>query len=773
MGWPEAKWIVDQINQKLGVYPNNMRMFDAYPTSKSIIALKFLEPADSRDSDGNITCIVGGVMIRMSQDGYPMSPSAGTLVIDNKEPGKYQEEPFEVSDLTEGEEYFFSAFPYSVQGVYNQSTDPANRVSSTPNDGEQVTVNVTIDDPEGFTAAVIKCVDETDQESTASVTVTPQNSTARFSVSPGHKYHLEYGPVEKYIASDTSTETQTAVAGATRTYDVTYTYYTATINVTYPEGATATCEKGGTKYTAPNTSGSWTVKVHEAGGWTVKAFQEDADTQDTVTISEHGKTQAVTLKFFTATINVTHSLGATVTCELNDIKYTNQIIAPDISKLWTVTVHKTGSWRIEATQDGREHTTEVEISKDGEEKSVIVSTAPRYGYQKTKNEGNPEARITYLYEAEGIKPAKMNYDEDKFDYGDWEDIWFVKKNIPVMLKNDCTVDYELNHNNQTLKMDGSKSDVSNENYNGNAMSALPLCWFHRYEDTEYEYEIVCEEQYDENYKAYAHTRADGSIADYVYWSMFGGSLIGEKVRSLKGKALKQELATDNQVSMCRANGDGWDVHSWSRREYIRTLLVLMGKSTDTQRIFGVGNIREKSWSSVTPLLETGTLSDKGRFYGTTENNKQVKVFFIEGFWGDQSDLTLGAIINDNTIMVKMTPEGDGYSLNDFNKYENTGITLQKENVVGLISRTKCSKLGVFPVEFNGSNSTFECSTASFYYPGIKYFRCGSSVEGKDLNGGAFAMSASQGNMNYWAFGCGITADMPVEGDRFFKKKEGE
>lgn len=125
------------------------------------------------------------------------------------------------------------------------------------------------------------------------------------------------------------------------------------------------------------------------------------------------------LKFFTATIRVTHSAGATVTCELDSIKYTAPYIAPDISRLWTVTVHKPGSWQIEATQKGREHMAEVVIAEDGEEKSVIVSTAPRYGYRKTKKEGNPTTRITYLYEADGLKPAGMKYDEDKFDYGDW------------------------------------------------------------------------------------------------------------------------------------------------------------------------------------------------------------------------------------------------------------------------------------------------------------------------------------------------------------------
>ena len=44
MGWAEAKWTVDQILQKIGQAPNNMRKFTAFSVSKTEIGLKFLEP---------------------------------------------------------------------------------------------------------------------------------------------------------------------------------------------------------------------------------------------------------------------------------------------------------------------------------------------------------------------------------------------------------------------------------------------------------------------------------------------------------------------------------------------------------------------------------------------------------------------------------------------------------------------------------------------------------------------------------------------------------
>lgn len=88
MSWAESKWVVDNILQKIGQAPNNMRAFAAFATSKTSVGLKFLEPEDSY-ADGNLICSVGGVMIRRSETGYPANTTEGELVIDNKNLGAY------------------------------------------------------------------------------------------------------------------------------------------------------------------------------------------------------------------------------------------------------------------------------------------------------------------------------------------------------------------------------------------------------------------------------------------------------------------------------------------------------------------------------------------------------------------------------------------------------------------------------------------------------------------------------------------------------------
>lgn len=295
MSWAEAKWVVNELLQKTGQAPNNMRAFSAFAISKTSIGLKFQEPEDSY-SDGNLICSVGGVMVRMATDHYPANPADGELVVNNTELGKYVADAFAVEGLVEGQEYFFSAFPYSSQGVFNQSSNEANRTTGTPADGEQVTVTIQIDDPSAFTTVNVTCVDETDGTASKTVALSPANTTAKFTVPIGDTYHIEYGSADGY-SKPANTESKVSVAGAITTYEATYYYFTATIDVTYPAGATLTCECDGVKYTAETTTGVYQFKVHKVGTWTIKAMDGDESESTTVTIMTDGQSESVELSF--------------------------------------------------------------------------------------------------------------------------------------------------------------------------------------------------------------------------------------------------------------------------------------------------------------------------------------------------------------------------------------------------------------------------------------------------------------------------------------------
>lgn len=295
MSWAESKWVVDNILQKIGQQPNNMRKFVAVPLTSTTIGLTFSEPEDSY-ADGNLICSVGGVMIRKSETGFPLTPEEGDLVLVNTDLGKHSSTNFVVEGLVEGRTYYFSAFPFSTQGVYNTSSNEANRETAVPTNGENIKVTINIDDTSAFTNVTIKCVDETESSKTQSVQLSASKRTATFTVMTGHRYHIEYGETAGYSRPN-NTESKVSVAGAITFVSGNYSYFTSMIAVTYPAGATVQCINGNTSYTAPDTSGSHTFSVHKSGTWTITATKESNNTSATVQIDVSGQSETVNLSF--------------------------------------------------------------------------------------------------------------------------------------------------------------------------------------------------------------------------------------------------------------------------------------------------------------------------------------------------------------------------------------------------------------------------------------------------------------------------------------------
>ena len=181
----------------------------------------------------------------------------------------------------------------------------------------------------------------------------------------------------------------------------------------------------------------------------------------------------------------------------------------------------------------------------------------RYGMRINLLDSNPATRVKYLYDAVGMTPAGMNFAGGGFDYGDWGDIWFVKKNRPVMVRTDGTVDYELNHENHALKLNGGASDITKTSYGGNAMSEIPLIWVKRWTQNNYHFVVFCEEQYDDTYKAYAHTDADGNVLPVTYFPMYEGSVVNSRMRSLSGLTPTASMTDEQETTAAKQNGDRW------------------------------------------------------------------------------------------------------------------------------------------------------------------------------------------------------------------------
>ena len=115
-----------------GIEPSNMRRFTvSYVAGENVIDAKL--PTDTI-IDGQTICTVAGAVIRKSTERYPIDEFDGDLVANIT-----SSERFTDSLVSASTGYYYAAFPYSAQGVYNRN--PVNRSSvNIPGDAEKFAV---------------------------------------------------------------------------------------------------------------------------------------------------------------------------------------------------------------------------------------------------------------------------------------------------------------------------------------------------------------------------------------------------------------------------------------------------------------------------------------------------------------------------------------------------------------------------------------------------------------------------------------------------------
>lgn len=377
------------------------------------------------------------------------------------------------------------------------------------------------------------------------------------------------------------------------------------------------------------------------------------------------------------------------------------------------------------------------------------------GFKIDKNDSNPATRVSYTEQAVGLTPAKVNLSTGAFDYGSFANFWFVTENKPYMVKSDGTADYELDPNDYTKKLDGTASDVSNLSYDGNAMAKIPLVYLKQWQDSNYEYCNICNIQLDDDYKAYAHMRSDGTVMDYIWLSCFESALNSSKARSIKGLTPMVNQTGTNEITYSRANGSLWYTRSWSQRNLINMLLILMSRSDNFQESFGYGYYTGGTQQSPN-YLATGYGSAKGQFYGTNATRDVVKVFHIENWWGNIWERIAGLMYVSGTIRTKMYPtyntDGSGYT--------NTGVSMSGTSG-GYISTTKMTENGRLPVVCSGSDSTYTCDGGWYNASQVDYAIVGGCCADGLLVGGSAVYLYYLVSVTSWYFGAALSCEQPA------------
>ena len=331
-----------------------------------------------------------------------------------------------------------------------------------------------------------------------------------------------------------------------------------------------------------------------------------------------------------------------------------------------------------------------------------------YGFDLTIADSNPATRVTYPSDVEnsGFAKAVMNFG-GAFSYGSWPSTpgeKFMPR--PCMLRFNGTVDYYLNPNDYTKKADGTTSDVANMNYGGNAMMEWPKIYVKRWESNGV-YHFRCSDmKVDSDYECWSNYDKNNKEIPHFYTPIFFGSKDGSnRLRSISGQSNFVSNTAQTEVTYAKNNGaDIWYTEVLSDRELVNDLLTMMFKSTDLQATAGYGVC------SASAAIAPGSMNTKGLFWGSGDKTSGVKVFGMENWWGNIFRRIAGWCISGGTQKVKLTRgTKDGTTVGDYNFDGNGYKTISGVNLTrsGYISKMKTESFGRFPMEANGSTTTFE------------------------------------------------------------------
>ena len=378
-----------------------------------------------------------------------------------------------------------------------------------------------------------------------------------------------------------------------------------------------------------------------------------------------------------------------------------------------------------------------------------------YGFHIDSSEADPSAAVTYLRDAVGMTPAHMDYTNDKFDYGSWEDAFFMPR--PCMLKKNGVVAYYLNPNDLTKKADGTDSDIANTAFEGNAMmewgkdgKRIWLKVVPKGTDSASVDVYIANYQADSDYHAWSFMDTNGAYIDHFYTPIYNGSLADGVTRSISGQAVSQKLTAEQEIAYAQANGTGWMIENFGDRLLINYLLILMGKSLDTQGVFGQGITNESE--TALNAYTTGALNDKGLFYGSSSTNTAVKIFGTENYWGLQWRRTTGLVIQGGTIKYKLT-ESDadgasgGYTIQGSN-YIDSGIVTAGTSGEYISAMAYEKDGAALPANLAGSSSTYYCDGNRFEFHTTIYALFGGPAS-DGASCGAFYLNLSSASSHMW------------------------
>ena len=256
---------------------------------------------------------------------------------------------------------------------------------------------------------------------------------------------------------------------------------------------------------------------------------------------------------------------------------------------------------------------------------------------------------------------------------------------------------------------------------------------------------VSDKKIDSDFRCWSHIDNNGNEIDYCYVSAFDGCNINSTLRSISGQSPMTNQSGTTEINYAKSNNTGSDIiwytglfNDWM---LINILLFLIGKSTDSQTIFGTGNNNTYVSTSNTGIKKSGTMNTKGLFWGSNDNSSGLKVFGIENFYGNVCKRIGGWINSNGTQKIKMTySQLDGSTVDGYNTDGTGYVVIGNSTPIGTsggyISKVLFNKNGLIPTTVSGSQTTYFCDGLWFNNSQIDYALVSGNSSDRYL-GGAF------------------------------------
>lgn len=384
-----------------------------------------------------------------------------------------------------------------------------------------------------------------------------------------------------------------------------------------------------------------------------------------------------------------------------------------------------------------------------------------FGYDLDIANPDPSGRITYPTDVMNYnyRKASMNFSTGVFDYGDWPDQpgqYFMPK--PCVINSSGVVQEYLDPNDYSKTVDGNATvcNVSSNSELYYAMMQWPKIYVYR-NVVDGIYKFRCSNiKYGDDWECWSNYNSSKQIVDNFYTAIYTASFVSgtSKLTSISGTT-PIDTTAGNARAYARKIGYRWNNEQLCDYMLIQDLLIMIGKSTNVQAVFGKrGSIKTG-----------GSSNSKGLFFGS-DTSDELKIFGMENRWGHKRWVT-GLWVDDGLYRIKYTqapvddPLSDYYiNVNDLPAIcippYNTGSFSNaclycKYGIIPIGSKTEDSSICIFgdytwEIKHSspGTSSTYQCDSIHINKISGKRY---SIAYGGDINdsGGVFSLTTGDDN----------------------------